>query len=272
MKILHLTDTHYINEKSLISLPQILQDVLRNQHTFEEKLEILSSRENLKTFDLVVVTGDLVHESDKENYLELFQKMSNIFGKIPIFYALGNHDIKQEFKLANNEIYFEDFYDYSIEFENKHIIILDSAKIGESDGSTTPGQLEWLDMELNKNNLPKLIFLHHPILGGASYKKYSFNENKKILEILSKRNVLGVFNGHTHQPAVHTYNNINQFTSYCFGFGISHVNVDKVLEFNDMTGYTVIEVEDVLTVQPRLITPNVKPLVSINRSEIKHVK
>lgn len=268
MKILHLTDTHFTRSEDLLQFPDEMVQIFKQQMSFEEKLHILTLLEDLGSFDFVVVTGDLVHECQEETYHAFFEIMKDCFGDVPVYYVTGNHDMNEAFLKARKESYDNHYVDYSFVKNDIHFIILDSSKAGETVGSFSVSQVNRLKNTLAENDLPKFIFLHHPLFGWKETDMYSIQNNQPVIDLLTQYNVLGLFTGHTHQLGIHVYQNLVQHTSYHFGFGINHKDVETVMEINDMTGYSVIEYDEkgILSIRPRLIQPIPKALFRMQRS------
>lgn len=251
MKILMLSDTHYSSNPE----DPELKDVLAGQIGLDEKLDRVLHQEDIGSFDFMVVAGDLVHESVADDYVALDALLKKKFGTLPIHYVLGNHDQKDQFHLGISRQRSSADLDYSLVTPEIHFLFLDSAKGHIHSGEFTDRQLAWLDQELKSNELPKVIFQHHPIFGSAYFENFVFEHPQPVMAILSQHQILGIFTGHTHSPATHVQAGMLQYTGYAMSFGIEKL-ADHSQDFTNTCGYTMITIEDTMvTVAPRIIEP-----------------
>ena len=252
MKILHLSDTHYAQ---VIDDPE-LKVVLESQVSLVDKLQQILQHEDLSTFDFVMVTGDLVHEGTAEDYQQLDQLLKSVFAPLPIYYCLGNHDRKPVFYEGMQGEKRLDNFDYAFEWEDVQMIVLDSAKNHSHSGILDPSQIDWLKQTLKVSSFPKMIFLHHPIIGGPYFNKFTFEDPQPVLDLINSNQIIGVFTGHTHSPAINFASNTKQYTNYAMSFGLEKQR-DGSQIFTNTCGYSVIEYRNYseLTVAPRIIQP-----------------
>lgn len=268
MKILHLSDTHYAKN---IDDPE-LKNVLEAQISLEEKFNQVLRHENLDTFDLVMVTGDIVHEGTPEDYKTIKDLLETKFSPLPIYYCLGNHDRKPVFYQGMYEKENDANFDYDFETDDAHIIVLDTAKNYSHSGILDSSQLEWLASTIEKNDKPKMIFQHHPIIGGVYFDQFTMEEPNGVLNLVNNANVIGVFTGHTHSPAINFFEYVKQYTNYAMSFGLEKVK-DGSQHFTDTCGYSVIEYypNSELTVAPRIIQPQYRILKTTNPNQMKEL-
>lgn len=114
--------------------------------------------------DVVVISGDLVHNVQLEEYKRLQELLSAL--KMPVFLLPGNHDsrdlIRQVFA---DRAYLPDsgFLQYTVENYPLRLIMLDTNVPGEGRGELDKARLQWLDKQLAAQpNRPTLLFMHHP--------------------------------------------------------------------------------------------------------------
>lgn len=267
MRILHLSDTHFTKKNDDVEITSIINA----QPSLTEKFERLFQQENMNEIDLVVITGDLVHDSDRAEYEAYFGFIEQTFSGKKVHFALGNHDTKNEFNQAMFDKDISDFYQYSIVQDNVHILIFDTATPGKHTGHFSEEQLEWMEAELAKNSLPKMIFQHHPLMGDDYFQDFLVEEPEKALAILAEYNVIGVFTGHTHLPAVNLKDQVLQYTTYGMAFGIEKL-ADQSSNFTNTNGYSVIHYENGhLTVTPRILYPEFSVYLSYSEDGIKEL-
>ena len=177
----------------------------------------------------VCFTGDIVYNGFDANDWKVWDSETQIWRdrKIPIYPALGNHDVHGDPKIALGN-YFQRFPDlkdsryYSVRAANALILVLDSS-LDEVAGP----QGEWLASKLD--HVPAdvdFVFLmfHHPpytsssdakMFGGGHSARPSEQALAKMLESrqahASYRMI--VFSGHVHNYERHEHNGVTYFVS-----------------------------------------------------------
>lgn len=177
----------------------------------------------------VCFTGDIVYNGDDADDWKTWDSETSIWREkgIPIFPALGNHDLHGEpsVALAN---YFRRFPDlqnrryYSVRASNALVLVLDSA-LDETSGP----QGQWLTSELD-HIPPKVdfvfIMLHHPPYTSSSdEKKYGGGHSSRspehmLAKMLEDRQAntrarFVVFSGHVHNYERHEHGGVTYFVS-----------------------------------------------------------
>lgn len=191
---------------------------------------------NQGQLDFVVHLGDFKDEdadrkeADTLRYLKDLEAAFTQF-KGSIYHCVGNHDIdsitKTQFlqNISNTGVPKDQSY-YSFDSKGFHFIVLDANfdenyedqfyKKGANwqDTRIPPEQLEWLKEDLQKNNLPTVIFCHHPLFEyfrkDAKFHVNNYEEVQHILEESTK--VLAVFQGHVHEEKFIQQNGIHYIT------------------------------------------------------------
>ena len=177
----------------------------------------------------VCFTGDIVYNGFDANDWKVWDNETQIWRdkKIPVYPALGNHDVHGDPKIALGN-YFQRFPDlknsryYSVRVANALVLVLDSS-LDEVAGP----QGEWLAAKLD--HVPAdvdFVFLmfHHPpytsssdekMFGGGHSARASEQALAKIVEArqahASYRIV--VFSGHVHNYERHEHNGVTYFVS-----------------------------------------------------------
>lgn len=170
LKIIQISDTHITKQRDLLApmIPAINQEPV----------------------DLVVVTGDLVHEGTKELLQIARQDLNQIRHKVVVI--PGDYDKsplweeyfgKSRFNSINLNNYELDFVDTS--FMNHRFFVGWSDVIKDED----PEQYTWLKEQL-KNDKYHILFSHHP---------FWVTPKKEGDEFLTD-NVRAVYSGHLHEP------------------------------------------------------------------------
>lgn len=173
--------------------------------------------------------GDIVYNGYDKDDWKVFDNETAVWRekKIPVYPALGNHDLHGDEKVALGN-YFERFPDlknsvyYSVRAANILMLVLDSA-LDETSGP----QAGWLTQKLD--HLPGdvdfvLIVLHHPpytsssdlkIFGGGHSAR---SQEKKLAQMLEGRQPnlrarIVVFSGHVHNYERHEHGGVTYFVT-----------------------------------------------------------
>jgi acid phosphatase type 7 len=173
--------------------------------------------------------GDIVYNGNDVNDWKVWDNETAVWraDKIPVYPALGNHDLHGDEKaaLAN---YFQRFPDlknsryYSVRAANTLVLMLDSS-LGETSGP----QGQWLSRELD--HIPGdvdfvFIVLHHPPytsssdakkFGGGHSARPEEQELAKVLEARQQtmRARMVVFSGHVHNYERHEHGGVTYFVT-----------------------------------------------------------
>ena len=180
-------------------------------------------------------TGDIVYNGYDANDWKVWDDETSIWrGKdIPVYPALGNHDLHGDEKIALNN-YFQRFPElknsryYSVRAANTLALILDSS-LDEVAGP----QGQWLAAKLD--NIPAdvdfvFLILHHPPYTSSSDdKKYGGGHSARgpeqsLAKMLEDRQAHSrvrfvVFSGHVHNYERHEHGGVTYFVS---GGGAAH--------------------------------------------------
>lgn len=172
IRIVHITDTHIQPENSA------------PQHT-RRCLEQIASLKDKP--DMILHTGDVIMDAlfaDKDRTAQQWKIWKDVSKdlKIPVKYAIGNHDIWSLKKTGTAPLYGKQWavdemtipnrY-YSFKKDGWHFIVLDSNLPSENDTNYTAGideeQFEWLSGELKKISAttPIVIASHIPIMSAS---------------------------------------------------------------------------------------------------------
>jgi phosphodiesterase/alkaline phosphatase D-like protein len=156
--------------------------------------------------NFVVHLGDVVDNGpDKKEWVyELFGPCKELFGRVPVYPCIGNHE-------KNHAHYYKYFslpapeYYYQFGYGNAEFFSIDTNK------KVGPGteQYKWLDSALAKSTAKwKFVYHHHPAYTsddddygntwkGVASKQGDMNA-RQLVALYEKHNVDMVFNGHIH--------------------------------------------------------------------------
>ncbi|MGB3788741.1 MAG: phosphodiesterase [Phormidesmis sp.] len=114
--------------------------------------------------DLVVITGDLVHNAQIAEYQRLQAMLQPL--QMPVYLIPGNHDSRALIReVFSTRAYLPstDFLQYTVEDYPIRLIMLDTNVPGESRGELDAERLDWLDQQLSQQpKRPTILFMHHP--------------------------------------------------------------------------------------------------------------
>lgn len=220
-----LTDCHYADKPS--SGKRYYQDSLG-------KMREAVSRFTSAKAEFVVELGDLIDSgSNVKEEIAYLQTMEKEFAKFKKdrHFVLGNHCVYNLTK--------EEFFDncaakkphYAFDQGGFHFVVLDACfredgvaygrqNYDWTDSNIPASQIEWLADDLKETDKPTIAFIHQRIDKDDVYAVKNAPEVRETLE--RSGNVLGVFQGHTHQ---NDYNNIR---------GIHYCTLRAVVEDPDL--------------------------------------
>src|SRR2546427_6414305 len=211
----------------------------------------------------VCFTGDIVYNGFDANDWKTWDSETSIWRdkKIPIYPALGNHDLHggekialgnyfQRFPALNNSRY------YSVRAANTLTLVLDSA-LAETEGP----QGQWLASKLDK--IPSdvdfvfLIFHHPPYTSSSDEKKFGGGHSarspeQQLAKVLEDRQPHArvrfvVFSGHVHNYERHEHGGVTYFVSgggAAHAYPIERAPDDPVQSKQVNYHYLLVEVDD----------------------------
>lgn len=200
IKIIQITDTHILDDEApsfndydtSASLKKITEEIIKVD----------------SDVDLILLTGDLVHEATETSYQKLADHLSVL--TTPILCLPGNHDNPELMKYVMGS----NGYDTGnlIKAGEWLIVLLNTCVIGEHRGKLSNEELDFLRfcLESNSEN-PCLIALHHhPVKINSSWMDAMglINSEKFINIIDDFKQVKAVIWGHIHQEFECNRNNV----------------------------------------------------------------
>lgn len=190
LRVLQLTDTHlYASPGGHLLGVNTLDSFQRVIRHF---------RDHHWPLDLLLATGDLVHDASPEGYARVGEILSGF--DVPVFCLPGNHDAPEVMRehLRAERVYTDSVMDHG----GWRFVMLDSVIPGEEGGRLEPGQLAQLDDALSSSTLPTLVCMHHqPVEVGSAWIDTMAIENPEpLFKVLDRyEQVRGVLWGHVHQ-------------------------------------------------------------------------
>jgi len=191
--VLQVTDTHISQDPDGRLLGVNTRDSLREVLRF-------SIAELPRKPDLLVMTGDVVHDGTKEAYRTVGRMISKL--GIPAHLIPGNHDVMENMQCL------QEFPTISlggqVDLGNWRLVLLDSVKPGCEGGALSADELTRLEHGLAGSNRHCLVALHHhPIpIGSAWLDTMGLENSHELLPLLRAHpQVRVVLFGHVHQAS-----------------------------------------------------------------------
>lgn len=243
MNILHISDIHFrLNyEECNTGYKGMISKMDNPLIHLKTSLNHAKSKHKI---DLLLISGDLTEDGTCEDYAYLKEWLTKEMPNVPIIVTLGNHDIKQNFyegwlKEKNKEGYYNDIF----EFDDFYLISFDSSIYEEADGNMSEEQFVWLENQLEKyQNKSILLMTHHHLFKNQS-STLPLPQSNKLINLISRYNILGLLNGHTH----HTYTGDIVGTQYYTAGGLSFVGEDEgdgIVRFDQRFSYNLYFMKD----------------------------
>ena len=173
--------------------------------------------------------GDIVYNGYDVNDWKVWDSETAVWRerKIPVYPALGNHDLHgdQKIALAN---YFERFPDlknnryYSVRLANCLVLVLDSS-LDEVTGAQGKWLIQKLDTLATDLDFVFLVLHHPPYSSSSDDKKFggghsARSQEKELAQLLEARQAnmrarIVVFSGHVHNYEHHEHGGVHYFVT-----------------------------------------------------------
>ena len=189
VRLLQITDTHLFAEpeKALYGV---------NTHASLERV-LAAARKSPKP-DLVLATGDLVHDESLTGYKTLAVMLHTL--DAPVAAIAGNHDALDSLKAISGP---NILVGGQHAFAGWRIVLLNTLVLGETGGHLDSAELQFLDDALARSpEAHFLIALHHqPVAVGCAWLDHiGLDNSDEFFDVLDRhRNVRGALWGHVHQ-------------------------------------------------------------------------
>lgn len=163
-------------------------------------------------FDLLLLSGDLVHHGDASVYQELLLLLAPL--KLPILWFAGNHDDAKVMQLAAPDLFGE-----VTRLQGWQLICLDSnhQPDGCGSGGVSPASLQRLALQLQvSSDTPTLIALHHnPLPSGTDWQDQIMLSNANAFWTVLEQapHCKAVICGHLHQALSWQHQGIRVWSS-----------------------------------------------------------
>lgn len=191
IKLLQITDMHLFDDQNGTLLG------LNTNRTFEAVVDLV--KKSQWPADMIITTGDLVHDLSISGYQKLYQKFATF--KTPVYCLPGNHDNLRNMSdfLNHDNVHFT----ISTLLKNWHFIFLSSHLSGSTKGHLADDMLKILSHQLAQQPHQHTLVCvhHHPVdIGSRWLDTMRIDNADALFEILDQHSqVKGVLWGHIHQ-------------------------------------------------------------------------
>lgn len=203
LRLLQITDTHFPRRQG-----ELMQGV-DTLSCFDQVVE--SVRTSRRRFDLVLLTGDLVHEPSPAAYASLRTRLVAAWPEIPCHCLPGNHDDPDMMAaaLCTQAIHLSTL----LEFDHWRMVFLNSRIVGEQGGFLDQGQFRLLNGAIAQRPEKHLLTAvhHHPWPCGSRWMDTMvINNGMRMLDCLqtSPEFARVVVFGHVHQTVDRMIGNV----------------------------------------------------------------
>lgn len=190
LKILQITDTHLYADTD---------GTLLGMNTQQTLDEVLNLAKQCAEIDLILSTGDLVHDASEAGY-KRFQSIFEAAG-VPVYCLPGNHDAPQVMRqhLVDSPVQ----YIPSAQHGGWLLVFLDSTRPDTEAGHLSDQELDMLKSMLSEHpDKHALVCLHHhPVPMNSKWMDTMLIDNPEpFFNIIDRHmNVQGILWGHVHQ-------------------------------------------------------------------------
>lgn len=225
LKIIHVSDLHITDGSHFV------------QEAFEQGVGMVNSLDA----DLVVCSGDAVHQGLRDEY-ELSVSFLNKF-EHPVVYAIGNHDVRNVGRGMFEELVgpAEGVY----EADDYFLLVFDSTIPDLNNGRFGRRAIRRLRHALRDapRDKLKLVMFHHHLLPipNTGRERNVLEDAGTVLKTILDYDVDIVFNGHRHMPNFYQIN--TTLVSNAGGFSCHKVRAGGDHSFNVLSVYEDGEVQ-----------------------------
>lgn len=190
LRVLQLTDTHLYADPAR---------ALLGINTLDSFQRVIAHFQNhYWPIDLLLATGDLVHDASAAGYQKLQDALAGF--SVPVFCLPGNHDEPSVMHqhLAGGSVTTDSVRD----FGGWRFVMLDSVIPRQEGGRLGADQLTLLREALESSSRPTLVCMHHqPVnVGSAWIDNMAIDNAEALFDIVDRHpQIRGLLWGHVHQ-------------------------------------------------------------------------
>ena len=238
LQIAHLSDLHILQDYygSHLDRAPLAQPVPPAPYVAAGLREAAAARP-----DVIVLTGDLVHEGTEEDYRLLRRMVDRECQGIPVIPVLGNHDFKAAFYRGYLGREPEGLYTARYDINGYCLLVMGTARERCANGCIPEEEVRWLADALRENSREGTILLgHHPLASRQAWFHTDFPESFR--RVVEESDVFAYLCGHAHYGEIRTVMGIQQITAESFAFGVETVSSTEVI-YTETRGYNTCWIE-----------------------------
>lgn len=187
---------------------------------FEHAVDMVNGMANKP--ELIIVTGDLVHDSEKPDEqaarMKLFREISSRLNTPMLKLVPGEHDAG----LDGGQMYRENFGETSYSFDHRgvHFIALDN--VSRPKPEVGPEGIAWLKKDLSRfpKTAPIVVMTHRPLFDLKPEWEWFTSDGDDVMNVLAPYENVTVLYGHIHRDHEHEEGHAKHYAarSLIFGF------------------------------------------------------
>ncbi|MBO4386295.1 MAG: metallophosphoesterase [Treponema sp.] len=170
----------------------------------------LDGLDSAKKPKFCICLGDIAEHGVRSEFVEFQSFADKIESRgVPVMSIVGNHDLFNSGWSDFTDICFPYTSFYHFKTAGFSYYALDTGS-----GSLGPKQMKILKKAMERDRLPKIVFMHYPLYGSSTYNLsyYSLQneeESTRLITLFEKEDVTDVYAGHVHH---HQKKNIGSYT------------------------------------------------------------
>ena len=165
--------------------------------------------------DLIIVTGDLVHDSEKPDEqaarMKLFREISSRLQAPMLKLVPGEHDAG----LDGGQMFRENFGETSYSFDHRgvHFIALDN--VSHAKPEVGPEAIAWLKKDLARfpKTAPIVVMTHRPLFDLKPEWEWFTSDGDDVMNVLAPYENVTVLYGHIHRDHEHEEGHIKHYAA-----------------------------------------------------------
>lgn len=240
MKLLHLTDTHFVPEGELL---------YGKDPAVALRAAVADINENHDDAEHLVLTGDLTHWGEPAAFRQLSDVLSDL--AVPMTLLIGNHDARGVFRqyFPTQTIDENGFVQSVKDFSAGRFVFLDTVEKGTHAGHYCADRLQWLSDRLSEADKPVYLFMHHPpfLIGLRSLDKISLQERDAFRAAVEpyRAKIRHLFFGHVHRPVAGSWLGIPISSVRAMNHQVwFHMGDGPLPGSHEPPGYSVVLIDD----------------------------
>lgn len=246
----HISDIHFCCDGSSDFVKMV-----NKKYNPLDKLRLVLK--NMPKIDFILLTGDIVHDGEAEDYKRLRDIFSEYLPDTPIYCSMGNHDRADNFRkgFLGKEVDGKPYYDV-FHHGDLRIITLDSAYHYGMKGYLCREQCDFLKKELSENyGRGTFIITHHPFK--CAEKASALTSEYDLGDVIDKSDVIAFFNGHVHINTMSFFHKRLHITGESMSFGIEPVLSQNIYAYTEKNAWNECSLNGTeLTLIQHAVSPN----------------